>query len=172
MKDKFVITSRDINKLPDGKHRIERGLYLKVRYDGKQRQYLFRFAGREKVIGSAFDISFNDAKRIAAKLRLDIAEGNVNEAMAPREAVEHEREPTFAEIAKAAIRLRRMPSRSWGTRKSQRLLEPISLKLSDQSGKRSLTRPLESRVDSSGYLSTLLLLGFMTNQTRLDGKGI
>ena len=103
MKDKFVITSRDINKLPDGKHRIERGLYLKVRYDGKQRQYLFRFAGREKVIGSAFDISFNDAKRIAAKLRLDIAEGNVNEAMAPREAVEHEREPTFAEIAKAAI---------------------------------------------------------------------
>ena len=103
MKDKFVITSRDINKLPDGKHRIERGLYLKVRYDGKQRQYLFRYAGREKVIGSAFDISFADAKRIAAKLRLDIAEGNVSEAMAPREIVEPEREPTFAEIAKAAI---------------------------------------------------------------------
>lgn len=103
MKNGFTITARDVLRVPDGKYRIERGLYLNVRRDGSSRSYYFRYNGKEKTLGTVLDLTFNDAKRLAAKLRLEIAEGNVEQAMSPKERVELERIPTFAEVAKKAI---------------------------------------------------------------------
>lgn len=103
MRDAFTVTARDVNRVPDGKYRIERGLYLNVRRDGQSRSYYFRFNGREKVLGTTLELSFADAKRLAAKLRLEIAEGRADEALARREREEIKRVPTFAEIAKDAI---------------------------------------------------------------------
>ena len=103
MKDSYTITARDVLKVPDGKYRIERGLYLNVRREGRSRSYYFRHGGKEKVLGTVLDLSFADAKRLAAKLRLDIVEGNRDEAMSRREAVENKVIPTFAEVAQKAI---------------------------------------------------------------------
>lgn len=103
MKDSFTITARDVLKVPDGKYRIERGLYLNVRRDGRSRSYYFRHGGKEKVLGTVLDLSFADAKRLAAKLRLDIVEGKREEAMSPRESMQNDVVPTFSEVAKKAI---------------------------------------------------------------------
>lgn len=103
MKDTFTIAARDVLKVPDGKYRIERGLYLNVRRNGSSRSYYFRYNGKEKTLGTVIDLTFNDAKRLAAKLRLDIIEGRAEEAMSPRERAEFKTVPTFSEVAKDAI---------------------------------------------------------------------
>ena len=69
----------EIIKLPDGRHRIETGLFLIVRNDGQHRYYQFvykRSGTRFSVsLGNAELVQLNRAKELALKYRVMLANG-------------------------------------------------------------------------------------------------
>ena len=104
MKENFKITQRDINQLPEGIHKIDTGLYLRVR--GNYRNFFFKAqvngVRREISIGSASELSLSVAKAKTLKIKSQIANGEIEfEKIAKKKVVQKEK--TFAEVAKEAI---------------------------------------------------------------------
>lgn len=66
--------SRNLMTLPDGRYRIEEGLYLVVRGEGKYRSYVFRYkfvgARRDLSLGSPAVKTLSMVKEDVAKCRL------------------------------------------------------------------------------------------------------
>lgn len=87
--------SRNLMTLPDGRYRIEEGLYLVVRGEGKYRSYVFRYkfvgARRDLSLGSPAVKTLSMVKEDVAKCRLLIAKG-----IDPKEA----KDQTLAEVAR------------------------------------------------------------------------
>lgn len=104
MKDRFKVSARDIPKLTDGWHRIEQNFYLRVRNEGKVRQYIFRADGREKAIGPCAKLSFSEAKAKMLDMRSRLVAGEDVFAPNPKkERAKKARPITFAEFAPKAI---------------------------------------------------------------------
>ena len=105
MKDKFKVTARDIDKLPDGRHTIDDNLSIKVTKDGKYKNYYFRaqINGEkyERSLGSARDLSFAMAKAKAVTLRARIANGE--DIFADQKKEKRVKLPTFGESFMEAI---------------------------------------------------------------------
>lgn len=74
----MAITQSVLGKLPEGTHRIEQGLYFRVR--GKYRNFFVRLQvngkRRDVGLGSANEITLAVAKAKAAALRADALSGN------------------------------------------------------------------------------------------------
>ena len=102
MRETSFIVQRDIPNLPDGTHRVDVGLYLRVR--GKYKNFFFRgtFEGKriDVALGSANEISVNVAKAKALKIRAEIASGDF---VPEKEKKKEEKRRTFADIATEAI---------------------------------------------------------------------
>ena len=104
MKDNFKITQRDINQLPEGLHKIDTGLYLRVR--GKYRNFILKAqvegVRREIGLGSSSEMTLSVAKAKALKVKAQIANGEFKfERSAKKKEVQKEK--TFAEVAEEAI---------------------------------------------------------------------
>ena len=73
------VTAKNIFTLPEGRHSVAPNLNLRVR-DGK-RTYVLRYCiggkRKDKHLGSADDLSLTEAKRLADKLRSELAEGKL-----------------------------------------------------------------------------------------------
>jgi integrase len=76
-----LTTQAQILAAPAGRHHVDKCLYLQVDPTGRSRRYIFRYqspiTGRpnEKSLGNAYDVPPNDARKRAAKLRVQISEG-------------------------------------------------------------------------------------------------
>ncbi len=97
------VTQKEIPSLPEGVHRIESGLYLRVR--GKYRSFFAKFQingkRREYAIGPAGEFSLAAAKRVLAKVKGQLAEGI--DPWEKRKAEKAPRPKTFADYAELAI---------------------------------------------------------------------
>lgn len=99
------VTSRNLSTLPDGMHRLERGVYLKVQ--GKTRAFVFRylFNGKRRDIGlGGVNQTLTAVRAKATKLRSLLAAG-----VDPREQKDAERAEQQAITAEADT-LRRIPT--------------------------------------------------------------
>lgn len=101
------VTAKNIFTLPEGRHSVAPNLNLRVR-DGK-RTYVLRYCiggkRKDKHLGSADDLSLTEAKRLADKLRSELAEGKLPQ-MARDKLAEKLKEadaPTFEKYALEAI---------------------------------------------------------------------
>ena len=104
MKENFKITQRDINQLPEGIHKIDTGLYLRVR--GVYRNFFFKAqvngVRREIGLGSSTEMSLAVAKAKALKIKAQIANGELDLEKASKKK-KPQKEKTFAEVAEEAI---------------------------------------------------------------------
>lgn len=93
------VTQREIEKLPDGLHRVDAGLYVRVR--GNSRSFIFKYQldgkRRELAIGSALRMPLAVAKETALRYRTGLASGNDPAAETKKKA------RTFADVCKEAV---------------------------------------------------------------------
>lgn len=84
------VTAKNLFKLPDGRHPVAPNLILVVR--GSSRSFVFRYtlAGkrREKSLGSASKITVSQAKELAEKVRVGLADGAA--PVTPKESLDKE----------------------------------------------------------------------------------
>lgn len=84
------VTAKNLFKLPDGRHPVAPNLILVVR--GSSRSFVFRYtlAGkrREKSLGSASKITVSQAKELAEKFRVGLADGAA--PVTPKESLDKE----------------------------------------------------------------------------------
>lgn len=103
IKDSFKITQKDIDHLPEGTHKIEPCLYIRVR--GEYRNYFFRAqvngCRKDLGLGSASSLSLTMAKAKALTLRTKIANGE--DVFVKPEKVAPVKMPTFNEAFMEAI---------------------------------------------------------------------
>lgn len=101
------VTAKNIFTLPEGRHSIAPNLNLRVR-DGK-RTYVLRYCiggkRKDKHLGSADDLSLTEAKRLADKLRSELAEGKLPQTARDKlaEKLKEADAPTFEKYALEAI---------------------------------------------------------------------
>lgn len=106
-----ALTAAEVSELAtDGNHRVDRGLYLAIRKDGKSRSWLFRYSRNGKAhwlgLGPARLFSLTDAKRKAVTAEKMLHDGvDPLGARAARREAEKSRAatPTFAACAEAFI---------------------------------------------------------------------
>lgn len=75
-----LVTSRNINSLPDGEHRVADNLFLLVRKEGASRIYFFRYVSpsgqrRKFSLGSSKTTSLTEARNEADHCRVILAKG-------------------------------------------------------------------------------------------------
>lgn len=101
------VTAKNIFTLPEGRHSVALNLNLRVR-DGK-RTYVLRYCiggkRKDKHLGSADDLSLTEAKRLADKLRSELAEGKLPQTARDKlaEKLKEADAPTFEKYALDAI---------------------------------------------------------------------
>lgn len=101
------VTAKNIFTLPEGRHSVAPNLNLRVR-DGK-RTYVLRYCiggqRKDKHLGSADDLSLTEAKRLADKLRSELAEGKLPQTARDKlaEKLKETDAPTFEKYALDAI---------------------------------------------------------------------
>ena len=101
------VTAKNIFTLPEGRHSVAPNLNLRVR-DGK-RTYVLRYCiggkRKDKHLGSADDLSLTEAKRLADKLRSELAEGKLPRTARDKlaEKLKEADAPTFEKYALEAI---------------------------------------------------------------------
>ena len=101
------VTAKNIFTLPEGRHSVAPNLNLRVR-DGK-RAYVLRYCiggkRKDKNLGSADDLSLTEAKRLADKLRSELAEGKLPQTARDKlaEKLKEADAPTFEKYALEAI---------------------------------------------------------------------
>ena len=101
------VTANNIFTLPEGRHSVAPNLNLRVR-DGK-RTYVLRYCiggkRKDKHLGSADDLSLTEAKRLADKLRSELAEGKLPQTARDKlaEKLKEADAPTFEKYALEAI---------------------------------------------------------------------
>lgn len=101
------VTAKNIFTLPEGRHSVAPNLNLRVR-DGK-RTYVLRYCiggkRKDKHLGSADDLSLTEAKRLADKLRSELAEGKLPQTARDKlaEKLKEAEAPTFEKYALEAI---------------------------------------------------------------------
>ncbi len=101
------VTAKNIFTLPEGRHSVAPNLNLRVR-DGK-RTYVLRYCiggkRKDKHLGSADDLSLTEAKRLADKLRSELAEGKLPQTARDKlaEKLKEADAPTFEQYALEAI---------------------------------------------------------------------
>ena len=101
------VTAKNIFTLPEGRHSVAPNLNLRVR-DGK-RTYVLRYCiggkRKDKHLGSADDLSLTEAKRLADKLRSELAEGKLPQTARDKlaEKLKEVDAPTFEKYALEAI---------------------------------------------------------------------
>ena len=101
------VTAKNIFTLPEGRHSVAPNLNLRVR-DGK-RTYVLRYCiggkRKDKHLGSADDLSLTEAKRLADKLRSELAEGKLPQTARDKLAkkLKEADAPTFEKYALEAI---------------------------------------------------------------------
>lgn len=101
------VTAKNIFTLPEGRHSVAPNLNLRVR-DGK-RAYVLRYCiggkRKDKHLGSADDLSLTEAKRLADKLRSELAEGKLPQTARDKlaEKLKEADAPTFEKYALEAI---------------------------------------------------------------------
>ena len=101
------VTAKNIFTLPEGRHSVAPNLNLRVR-DGK-RTYVLRYCiggkRKDKHLGSADDLSLTEAKRLADKLRSELAEGKLPQTARDKlaEKLKEADVPTFEKYALEAI---------------------------------------------------------------------
>ena len=101
------VTAKNIFTLPEGRHSVAPNLNLRVR-DGK-RTYVLRYCiggkRKDKHLGSADDLSLTEAKRLADKLRSELAEGKLTQTARDKlaEKLKEADAPTFENYALEAI---------------------------------------------------------------------
>ena len=101
------VTAKNIFTLPEGRHSVAPNLNLRVR-DGK-RTYVLRYCiggkRKDKHLGSADDLSLTEAKRLADKLRSELAEGKLPQTARDKlaEKLKEADAPTFEKYALDAI---------------------------------------------------------------------
>lgn len=101
------VTAKNIFTLPEGRHSVAPNLNLRVR-DGK-RTYVLRYCiggkRKDKHLGSADDLSLAEAKRLADKLRSELAEGKLPQTARDKlaEKLKEADAPTFEKYALEAI---------------------------------------------------------------------
>lgn len=100
------VTAKNLFKLPDGRHPVAPNLILVVR--GSSRSFVFRYtlAGkrREKSLGPASKITVSQAKELAEKFRVGLADGTA--PITPKESLDKEikGELTFEDYALETIK--------------------------------------------------------------------
>lgn len=101
------VTAKNIFTLPEGRHSVAPNLNLRVR-DGK-RTYVLRYCiggkRKDKHLGSANELSLTEAKRLADKLRSELAEGKLPRTARDKlaEKLKEADAPTFEKYALEAI---------------------------------------------------------------------
>lgn len=101
------VTAKNIFTLPEGRHSVAPNLNLRVR-DGK-RTYVLRYCiggkRKDKHLGSANELSLTEAKRLADKLRSELAEGKLPRTAKDKliEKLKEADAPTFEKYALEAI---------------------------------------------------------------------
>lgn len=101
------VTAKNIFTLPEGRHSVAPNLNMRVR-DGK-RTYVLRYCiggkRKDKHLGSADDLSLTEAKRLADKLRSELAEGKLPQTARDKlaEKLKEADAPTFEKYALEAI---------------------------------------------------------------------
>lgn len=101
------VTAKNIFTLPEGRHSVAPNLNLRVR-DGK-RTYVLRYCiggkRKDKHLGSANELSLTEAKRLADKLRSELAEGKLPRTARDKlaEKFKEADAPTFEKYALEAI---------------------------------------------------------------------
>lgn len=101
------VTAKNIFTLPEGRHSVAPNLNLRVR-DGK-RTYVLRYCiggkRKDKHLGSADDLSLTEAKRLADKLRSELAEGKLPQTARDKlaEKLKEADAPAFEKYALEAI---------------------------------------------------------------------
>lgn len=101
------VIAKNIFTLPEGRHSVAPNLNLRVR-DGK-RTYVLRYCiggkRKDKHLGSADDLSLTEAKRLADKLRSELAEGKLPQTARDKlaEKLKEADAPTFEKYALEAI---------------------------------------------------------------------
>lgn len=101
------VTAKNIFTLPEGRHSVAPNLNLRAR-DGK-RTYVLRYCiggkRKDKHLGSADDLSLTEAKRLADKLRSELAEGKLPQTARDKlaEKLKEADAPTFEKYALEAI---------------------------------------------------------------------
>lgn len=101
------VTAKNLFTLPEGRHSVAPNLNLRVR-DGK-RTYVLRYCiggkRKDKHLGSADDLSLTEAKRLADKLRSELAEGKLPQTARDKlaEKLKEADAPTFEKYALDAI---------------------------------------------------------------------
>ena len=101
------VTAKNIFTLPEGRHSVAPNLNLRVR-NGK-RTYVLRYCiggkRKDKHLGSADDLSLTEAKRLADKLRSELAEGKLPRTAKDKlaEKLKEADAPTFEKYALEAI---------------------------------------------------------------------
>ena len=101
------VTAKNIFTLPEGRHSVAPNLNLRVR-DGK-RTYVLRYCiggkRKDKHLGSANELSLTEAKRLADKLRSELAEGKLPQTARDKlaEKLKEADAPTFEKYALEAI---------------------------------------------------------------------
>lgn len=101
------VTAKNIFTLPEGRHSVAPNLNLRVR-DGT-RTYVLRYCiggkRKDKHLGSANELSLTEAKRLADKLRSELAEGKLPRTAKDKliEKLKEADTPTFEKYALQAI---------------------------------------------------------------------
>ena len=101
------VTAKNIFTLPEGRHSVAPNLNLRVR-DGK-RTYVLRYCiggkRKDKHLGSANELSLTEAKRLADKLRSELADGKLPQTARDKlaEKLKEADAPTFEKYALEAI---------------------------------------------------------------------
>lgn len=101
------VTAKNIFTLPEGRHSVAPNLNLRVR-DGT-RTYVLRYCiggkRKDKHLGSANELSLTEAKRLADKLRSELAEGKLPRTARDKlaEKLKEADAPTFEKYALEAI---------------------------------------------------------------------
>lgn len=101
------VTAKNIFTLPEGRHSVAPNLNLRVR-EGK-RTYVLRYCiggkRKDKHLGSANELSLTEAKRLADKLRSELAEGKLPRTAKDKliEKLKEADAPTFEKYALEAI---------------------------------------------------------------------
>ncbi len=119
------ITQKNIGVAPNGLHRLDDCLYLRVTDSGRSFVFRYQKDGKRKDVGlgSAAKVTIARAREIALKLRTDIAQGieppPKKKAERPAAPVEVKRERTFNEIYAEAIEVTRQ-SRQWKSNAMQK----------------------------------------------------
>lgn len=165
------VTAKNVFKLPEGKHSVAPNLTLVVR--GSSRTFVFRYMldgkRKEKSLGPAEKITISQAREMAERFRVGLAEG-----VAPKtpkevlvEEVKKDDTPTFAEYSVKVIeKIARV--RMWKNAKHRaQWFSTVKTYAIPKLGKKKL-----SEIKRADILNVLLPLWYEKNETasRLRGR--